>query len=103
MCFHIFENVFRFQALWLWVVVTLLFWLCLNALIFSQNCIMQNWKTEDGCGRGDHVASYSVIYGTCSRQILPALQVEHTVEYVIHYILKEISILSLLARTIVMF
>lgn len=70
--------------------------------ILSKMCVMPNRKTEDGCGRGNHVASYSVIYDSCSRQILPALQAEHTVEYVTHYKLKEINILSLLARTIVM-
>lgn len=48
----VFKNVFRPQPFWLWVVVTLLFWLCLNALTFSQNCVMLNWKTG-GCGRGN--------------------------------------------------
>lgn len=69
--------------------------------MFSQNCVMSNWKIEGGCDSGNHVASYNVFYCNCSRQVLPALQAEHTVEYVIHY--KEINIVSLLARTIVEF
>lgn len=53
----LFKIVFRLQPLWLWVEVTLLFWLFLNAFTFSQNHVMSNWKTESGCGRANHVAS----------------------------------------------
>lgn len=44
----IYKAVFRLQPLWLWVVVTILFWLCLNALMFSQNHVLhQTGKLSD--------------------------------------------------------
>jgi len=44
----IYKNMFRVQLLYLWAIVTILFWLCLSVLMFSQNhALCQIGKLSD--------------------------------------------------------